>query len=124
MGIRNSLLDIAIGIRERLYKADKPVRYKRRRTALEETVAPLNWRDVLYNGALADGRSRIDVQGSDVLWPTPVEPQRAAADASADALARAIATMLDGEADGPEVRVRCDHGGVRVTLEGATAPHR
>ncbi len=124
VGIRNSLLDIAIGIRERLYKPDKPVRYKRRRTALEETVAPLDWRDVLYNGALADGRSRIDVQGSDVLWPTPVEPQRAAADASADALARAIATMLDGEADGPEVRVRCDHGGVRVTLEGATAPDR
>ena len=64
VGIRNSLVDIAIGIRERLYKSEKPVRYKRRRTPLDDTAVASDWRDVLYNGALADGRSRIDVKGA------------------------------------------------------------
>ena len=120
VGVRNSLVDIAIGIRERLYKSEKPVRYKRRRTPLDDAAVAADWRDVLYNGALADGRSRIDVKGADDLCPTRVELDRSSADVSAEALARAIAMMLDGDTDGAEVRVRCDNGDVLVTIDGVT----
>jgi hypothetical protein len=131
VGIRNSLVDIFVNVRERLYKQERPTRYKRRRTPVSELAAvQADWRDVLYNGAHADDRSRIEVAGANSLWPTraatasgqpttvaTIDP---ATECSADELAQAIALMLADETDTTEVRVRLEDGDVQITIDGVT----
>jgi hypothetical protein len=55
MGLRFALLDIWLGLRERMYVADKPpvVPERRRRSQPAVTGVETDWRDVIYRGAAA-----------------------------------------------------------------------
>lgn len=118
IGLSNAVVDIFVNIREKLYKRERPQRYKRRRTPLSSIDAPPDWRDVLSHGAHASGGGRTSTADAHALWPSrPADV--ATGETSAAVLAAAIARMLDEERDGTELRVRIEHGDVTITLDGA-----
>jgi len=96
MGVRHALVDVVLGLVERLYVTGKPspapVRVRPRRAAvLTHEVAHPGWQDVLYRGAAATatGQHVSDATGSFRIVAQPVEPPTRPDRRASDRLARA-----------------------------------
>lgn len=96
MGVRHALVDVVLGLVERLYVTGEPspapVRVRPRRAAvLTHEVAHPGWRDVLYRGAAATatGQHVSDATGSFRIVAQPVEPPTRQDRRASDRLARA-----------------------------------
>jgi hypothetical protein len=92
MGVRNSVVDIVLGVIERLYVSDSPkeVQVVRPRRTTVMTQADPDWRDVLYHGATAtaSGHYREGEAAFKILAQPPAAPpkhNRRASDRVADA---------------------------------------
>ncbi len=111
VGIRNAAVDVVVNIVDRLYRRERPARYKRRRTAVPEGDGVKDWRQVLDLGADID--------------PALVEPPRAIPAAASterpsevDDLARSLAILLggDNESGVRELRLQRQDGEVVISV--------
>ena len=109
VGIRNAAVDVVVNIVDRLYRRERPARYKRRRTPVPES--PKDWLQVLDLGPDID--------------PALVEPPRVAAQVSSagseaqiDDLARSLAILLGSETGAGlrEVRLQRQDGEVVISI--------
>jgi cellulose synthase (UDP-forming) len=96
MGVRNALVDVVLGLVERLYSTGKraPAPVVRRRRQVSEPVLDLpkpGWQDVLYRGAAATatGQHVSDATGQFRIVAAPAEPPTRHDRRASDRLARA-----------------------------------
>jgi hypothetical protein len=105
MGARNTLVDIWVGIIERLYVTDNPAPKaitRRRRSSAPRVAAPVGWQEVLYRGVPAtatgeyfDGEGAFKILATPPLAP-PQHNRRAADRAAAGGADRRDRRATDG----------------------------